>query len=560
MATTVTKSFAHDPWTLTINAQIHATLSLMHTTPGVTASQQSEARSIAGDVRSLLTRSTGMNLDAFRAVARGIDTARRGRQTLPGHLPQAESSRRWFDQQGINLRERLDAKREERHFQRRRRVANRIEQCCSGIEMIHRAAAKAVECILDPAKRLLQIVGKFSLPKLVPMVAELVIKALKAAREVLLDHNDAVETCLDEIADNISDAAQEKPEAPVHYGCDCNCADHASRPRPSGVGSSTAPPPTPKPAPVPSTAGEEAVSGATTPAATVPADASSVSTTAAAAAPPAPPATPATTPAATPTGMDSPRVADRLDASLPQPKPSASRTGRLCRAESNQPGSNQPGSNQPVGTAAQPDLSPKEQPTVSFDYDLEHGDNAGFETVTCTIAETLTPPSVGGGSEPARLLGTPLGRLGAVAVLGGVGFLAHSLLEAAQTHCTCDCCTMPGAPDPAPAPEPEPAPEPPADTPRPSSEPASKPCGEVAPPPPELGKVPEPVPPKEKSAMMHTAAAQQVSHAGGSVHATGSSSAPSTEAPRPAAPQPTAPPPAAPKPGAAWGSKKLGDW
>lgn len=558
MATTVTKSFAHDPWTLTINAQIHATLSLMHTTPGVTASQQAEARSIAGDVRSLLTRSTGMNLDAFRAVARGIDTARRGRQTLPGYLPQAESSRRWFDQQGINLRERLDAEMEERHFQRRRRVANRIEQCCSGIEMIRRAAAKAVECILDPAKRLLEIVGKFSFPKLVPMVAELVIKALKAAREVLSDHNDAVETCLDEIADNISDAAQEKPEAPVHYGCDCNCADHASRPRPSGVGSSTAPPPTPKPAPAPSTAGGEAVSGATTPASTVPANASSVSTTAASAAPPAAAATPATpvaSSAATPTGMDSPKIADRLDASRPQPGPSASRVGRLCRAESNQPGSNQP-----VTSAAQPDLSRNEQPTVSFDYDLRNGDNAGLETVTCTIADALTPPSVDGGPEPARLLGTPLGRLGAVAVLGGVGFLAHSLLEAAQTHCTCHCCTMPEAPDPEPEPEPEPAPAPPADTPQPSPEPALKPCGGVAPPPPELGKVPEPVPPKEKSAMMHTAAAQQVSNAGGSVHATGSSSAPSTEAPRPAAPPPTAPPPAAPKTGVAWGSKKLGDW
>lgn len=533
----------------------------MHTTPGVTATQRAEARSIASDIRSLLARSTGMNLEAFRAVAQGIDTSRPGVHTSAGYLPQAESSRRWFDQQGIDLRERLDAKREERHFQRRRRVAKRIEQCCSGIEKIRKAAAKAVECILNPAKRLLQIVDKFSFPKLVPMVAELVIKAFSAARDVLSDHNDSVETCLDEIADNINDAAQEQPQAPVHYGCDCACADKASPSRPGGVGTAPAPPPapptatTPNPTTASNTAGGDPVRAATAPTVTVPADAQTASTTAAAA---TPPATSVTAPASTPTGIDSSRITDRIDAGQTQLKPSTRRLSRLCQADSKQPGSNQPGSNQPVRPAAQPDGLPKKQPAVSFDYGLERSEKAGLETVTCTIAETLTPPSETDASGSAKLLGTPLGRLGAVAVLGGVGFLAYSLFEAAQTHCTCPCCTPGGGAEQAPAPEP--APVPPADMPASSPDTAPKPSGEVAPPPPELDKVPEPVPPKEKSAMMHTAAAQQVSNAGGSAHVAGSSTAPSAEASRPAAPQPASAQPVAPKAGVAWGSKKLGDW
>lgn len=546
MVTTTINSASQDPWTLTINAQIHATLSLMHTTPGVTPAQRSQARSLASDIRSLVARSTGLNLDAFRAVSRGIHGVRRAVNARPGYLPQAESSRVWFDREGISRRERLDAKKEERHFQRRRRVADRIEQCCAGIEKIRAAAAKAAELFLDAARRVLQLVGAFPFPKLVAMAADLVIRALDAVRRVVSDHNDAVEQCLDEIAKNIDDAAEEQPAAPVDYKCNCSCADGASKPKrkPGGVGIAPASPPT---ATAPTTLAQPAPAQQPPASVTAPASAGTAATTPAAAAPPTTPVASAVTPATGPSSaasmtaplLDGAKVVDR-PANSPQ-RPGTASTSRLCRTiEKPQV--------EPSSTSAQARLQPQQQePKVAFNYAIPDAQNASVETVTCTVAETMTPPPTGGESAPARLIGTPLGRLGAVAVLGGVGFLAYSLHEAAQTHCACECCTAKGGADPEPQPAPAPAPEP-APAPAPTSE--DKPCTNVTPPPPELAKVPEPVPPKEKSAMMHTVPAAQSSGTGGS-----SNTSPGSTSIGPSGPQP-----AAPKPGAAWGSKKLGDW
>lgn len=526
MATATISSSAQDPWALAIEAQVHATLSFMHTTPDVAPAQRSQARSLAGDIRTLLARSTGLNLDAFRAVARGINGARRGLSAKLGYLPQAESSREWFDREGISVRERLDAKREERHFQKRNRVADRIDQCCTCIEKIRAAAAKAVELVLDAARRLLQLVGAFPFPKLTSMAAELVIKALNAAREALSDHNDAVEQCLDEIADNIDEAAEEQPTAPVNYQCDCTCPDGASTRRPGGIGAAPGPDPHPAASGSSETPVCEEPVGATAPAST-----GAVSTTPAAATPPA--AAPAPGPAPTaPTAaspgvsaLDGVRIGDRP--ATEQKQADAAQRARLCRTTENpsvDPASHQ---NQPH----------QQQPKVAFDYETPGEQNAGLETVTCTVAETMPPPAAEGESDPVRLMGTPLGRLGAVAVLGGVGFLAYSLYEAAQAHCTCGCCAPTGDAEPEPQPVPAPALE-------------EKQFDNVTPPPPELADVPEPVPPKEKSAMMHTVPAAHNSGTGES-----SNVPPSTTSNGPSGPQP-----AEPKPGAAWGSKKLGDW
>ncbi|MEH0146581.1 hypothetical protein V6D40_02730 [Corynebacterium sp. Q4381] len=534
MVTTTINSASQDPWTLTINAQVHATLSLMDATPGVTPAQRSQARSLAGDIRTLLARSTGLNLDAFRAVARGINGARRAVNARPGYLPQAESSRSWFDREGISLRERLDAKKEERHFQKRKRVADRIDQCCACIETIRAAAAKAVELFLDTAKRLLQLVGAFPFPKLGSMAAELVIKALHAARAAVSDHNDAVEQCLEEIADNIDDAADEQPAAPVNYECDCACADDAPKRKPGGVG--TAPAGNPA---APGTAAAETTAVSHTPEDVKPVGATASSSTASAGAVPTTPASapptaaaPAPAPAAPSAAgsaspvLDGVRAGDRPPAARQQP--GATPTARRCRTAESSP-----------ATAASDSAQPQQpkQPKVEFDYEVPGEQNAGLETVTCTVAETMTLPSAAGESDPARLIGTPLGRLGAVAVLGGVGFLAYSLYEAAQAHCACECCTSTGGGDPVPSPAPAPTPE-------------EKECDNVAAPPPELDKVPEPVPPKEKSAMMHTVPAAQSSGTGGSSIATPSSTSNGPSGPQPAAPEPSA----------AWGSKKLGDW
>lgn len=566
---------AHDPWTVSINAQIHATLSVMHETPGVTATQRSQARSLAGEIRSLLARSAGLNLDAFRAAARGIDGARRGGQGCPGYLPQPESSQPWFEREGISLRERLDAKREERHFARRRRVANQIEQCCDCIQKIRAAAAKAVDLFLEPAQRVLQILGKFAFPNLVPAAAELVIKALRAAREVLSDHNDAVEKCLDEIANDIDDAAEEQPTKPVHYGCECACGEKESKPRPGGTGTSRPTGTTHEPAPGATTVPSAAPAAPSSP--TAPASAASVGTNPAAAAPIPPtsaPPVPATTPAqaapAAPVMPDTAlaKPADRGTTALPQQSAvpvtgipakatAADSTGkraaapkthaagavdrpapptRLCRAVEDK-------ALDPATDTEQ--QQQQQQPDLAFDYEVPPGVNAELEAVTCAVAETMTPPADAGEADPVRLFGTPLGRLGAVAVLGGLGFLAYMLFEAAQTHCVCDCCTGAKHAEPAPADQQPPAPAPEAKQPE-----------KIAPPPPELAKVPEPVPPKEKSAMMHTAAAPQSSSTGGSSITTTASASASS----PSGSQPAAPKPAAPKPGAAWGSKKLGDW
>lgn len=525
-------SAVKNAWVGELDGQIKALVPLIDRAPGARPGQRTEAKSIADEISAQVNLFNGQNLDVFLSAARTLRGPGKGLKWPDAAFPSPGSAMEWFDAQGIADRERKDTEREVCHFDKRDRVAERIEQCCCCVETIQDTAKRGIELLIGPPKAVLEILRKLNFPQLIPDALDMLIQALKHAKDMILDLHDCVRSIFDEIASNICEVADEQPEPVVEYKCQpapCPAPvekDPGSVQHTSPQGTAPAPTPTPTPAPTPA---------------------------------PAPAPAPQQSPLTTLLEQVAPNIASTVAAAssvaetvsqLAQQVVSAAPSAieRLCEFTSEaQNSTTTTAPTTTVSTAGSPSVTVN----IQFDFNLDSGLNAGVETVGCEVASQIQPPAQQ--PDTSQLALTALGRLGGAAVLGGIEFLGQ-LLDGVS-HCTCNgaCQSVPTtapAATPEPAPQPQPAPEPaPQPAPQPQPQPAPtphSPVGEgVIPPPPELAEVPQPVPPQEKLEKMEANTLPQGTNTGGSSWTVTPAKQNNTETPNP---------------GGDWGSKKLGEW
>ena len=447
-----------------VEAEVQRVMSLICAAPA-SPGKQAVAQGIADDLLQQIDRLRGQNLSGFAStgaqlqgrfqlsgtgsVYTGLDRSKtRADGPIadfifgePGANPGAEE--RWFEELGITQREAEDASREAEHFNQIDEVGCQIQACCTTIEEVCTTGDIAMQELLSPACRMLEMIVKFGFPQLTDQVIDVAIGALTQASATAKDRNCVIEDCLEAIAKCVEDVAEEQPKPPVEYGgsCECESSDSAV--------TEPAQTPTPKPEPAPKPTPE----------------------------PPPKPAAPVVDPPAPP-------------APDPKPAPEPPQVTECPRLETRCVDTAS------VGTAAASAVAGLvSQPApvnveLNFNFDIDGAINAGLETVDCETVDQFQPATPQ--TETAAWVGT-LVQTGAAAVLEGLDCFAASL-EAVAECPGAECCTheVPECPEPEPAPEPEPEPEPECPEPEPVPEDG------VIPPPPELSQVEEPAPPPEK--------------------------------------------------------------
>ena len=119
---------------------------------------------------------------------------------------------------GIRERELCDETRESEHFDRAKTAGESIGQCGEAIKTIVDTAESAVRALLEPARRMLDIVLNCGIVQLIQPAVEMVIEALRSARETASDRNGVIKECLGEVATRVDTAAVEQPAPPVQFG------------------------------------------------------------------------------------------------------------------------------------------------------------------------------------------------------------------------------------------------------------------------------------------------------------------------------------------------------
>lgn len=209
-----------------VRSVVRETVAAVNAAPGVGAGTKAAVSATAQDVLGNVRRCEGQNFAGFRGASLSIGLAGCGSakatiEVKNSQVKAPEGSERWFVEVGITPRERADAARERTHFANVGKVGSQIRKCCTAIERIRDTMCRAVPLLIKPAKAFLELILKFGITKLIPFAVELVFKALSWALDLILDGNDAIETCLDGIEKCVKDVADKKPEAPVTYGDKC---------------------------------------------------------------------------------------------------------------------------------------------------------------------------------------------------------------------------------------------------------------------------------------------------------------------------------------------------
>lgn len=451
-----------------VEAEVQRVMSLICAAPA-SPGKKAVAQGIADDLLQQIDRLRGQNLHGFAStgaqlqgrvqlsgsgsVYTGLDrTQTRADGAIadfifgePGANPGAEAQ--WFEELGITQREAEDADREAEHFNKVDEVGGQIQACCTTIEEVCTTGDVAMQEMLSPACRMLEMIVKFGFPQLTDQVVDVAIGALTQANATAKDRNCVIEDCLEAIAKCVEDVAGQQPASPVEYGGGCECE--------SGGTAVTEPAQTPPPKPVPECEPEPApFAPEPAPKPAAPVD------------PPAPPPAPEPKPAPEPRVTECPRLETRC-------VDTASVGTAAASAEAGVVG-------QPVNVE------------LNFNFDIDGAINAGLETVDCETVEQFQPAATQ--TDTSAWVGT-LVQTGAAAVIEGLDCFAASL-EAVAECPGAECCTH----EVSECPEPEPAPEPEPECPEPAPEPEPEPVTEdgVIPPPPELSQVEEPAPPPEK--------------------------------------------------------------
>lgn len=474
------------------------------------------------------------------------------------------SAGRWLSSIGAVSRDTRDAEAEQQFFVEARGTGEQMRQCSRAVDKVFGATALAVGLVLEAPLRLLKMTLGAGLAPLVKMAAEMAVAGLRAAAEAVKDGVETVRAILGRIAERIGAAACLRPAPPVGYEGDKGAAEDGAggkgaaedaercTARPPGDGTRVAPPVAgpavtgpagggaPIAAPVaesPGPAGPAQAPSGAQPPVTAPVTAAGTSTTPAAAPPQVAPAVQASQSGSAPAPATPPLATSRPDllgsadsgarsGAAPARTAGATSYERLCRCAPLEPQAAQAAKAPTVPTVPTVPTAPSvertaeaaqalgeigavaEPPanraggsaggeqmlqqaaaggesrglTITFDFTLEATVNASLGCLDGGVAELFRAAGAGDGLQ--AVIG-PWAQSGATAVMGGIEHLRNRIHEILA------CAAGGGGEPPAPPSEPCPAP-PPADT-----VPAHQ---QVAAPPPELARVPEPAPPAEKVA------------------------------------------------------------
>lgn len=215
--------------------------------PEVGPAQRAAVHGLAGELLEQVAETDGLDLSAF--LAAGLRLSAGGqRPVTPARTCSCDESA-WFDEVGIRERELCDETRESEHFDRAKTAGESIGQCGEAIKTIVDTAESAVRALLEPARRMLDIVLNCGIAQLIQPAVEMVIEALRSARETTSDRNCVIKECLGEVATRVDTAAAEQPAPPVDFGekthspCDvstrpaaASTSDEASRSASSSAG------------------------------------------------------------------------------------------------------------------------------------------------------------------------------------------------------------------------------------------------------------------------------------------------------------------------------------
>ncbi|MCZ9290746.1 hypothetical protein [Corynebacterium lehmanniae] len=184
--------------------------------PEVGPAQRAVVHGLAGELLEQVAQTDGLDLSAF--LAAGLKLSAGGkRPDTPARTCSCDESA-WFDEVGIRERERCDEARETEHFDRAKAAGESIGQCGEAIKTIVDTAESAVRALLEPARRMLDIVLNCGIGQLIQPAVEMVIEALRSARETASDRNGVIKECLGEVATRVDTAAVEQPAPPVQFG------------------------------------------------------------------------------------------------------------------------------------------------------------------------------------------------------------------------------------------------------------------------------------------------------------------------------------------------------
>ena len=199
-----------------VKDDVRCLLDAVDVAPEIGAGQRAAVHGLAGELLEQVATTDGLDLSAF--LRAGVRLAAGSeRPETPARSCSCDDSA-WFDEVGIRERERRDEARETEHFNRTKEVGESIGRCGEAITEIVSTAETAVRELLAPAKRMLDIVLNCGITQLIRPAVDVVIEALRCARETASDRNCVIRECLGEVAARVDAAAAARPAPAVDFG------------------------------------------------------------------------------------------------------------------------------------------------------------------------------------------------------------------------------------------------------------------------------------------------------------------------------------------------------
>lgn len=199
-----------------VQEDVRSLVDAVDVAPEVEPGQRAAVRGLAGELLEQVAQTEGLDLSAFLRVGARL-SAGCDRPDTPARTCSCDDSA-WFDEVGIREREHRDEARESEHFQRTREVGESIGECGEAITAVVSTAETAVRELLAPAKRMLDIVLNCGIAQLIQPAVDVVIEALRCARETASDRNCVIRECLGEVATRVDAAAVSQPPKAVDFG------------------------------------------------------------------------------------------------------------------------------------------------------------------------------------------------------------------------------------------------------------------------------------------------------------------------------------------------------
>ena len=181
--------------------------------PDVPERQRDEVRGLAGDLIKEASCVDGLDLSLFAEAGLQLGCGCE-RPDTPARTCSADDSA-WFDEVGIRSREQRDETRETEFFEQVAQVGQRIGECSSAIEQVVRSAEMAVGAVLEPARRMFDLAQRCGIKQLIEPAVEVIIEALRCAKQTTTDRNSVIANCLDVVAECVGEASAPQPAPPV---------------------------------------------------------------------------------------------------------------------------------------------------------------------------------------------------------------------------------------------------------------------------------------------------------------------------------------------------------